>query len=90
MRHAVAWPENCCLCLVDTPGATLTAVADHLSEQIRWRGPVALEMSTCNEPAPRWDLSARKIIVRHELAADFAQLYREYAVKQKQVAQKHK
>jgi len=36
-------------------------------------------MTPCDEPA-HWDLSARKIIVCYELAADFGNLYTGYAV----------
>jgi hypothetical protein len=65
----------------------LEEVAEHLSGRYVWRRPIALEMTSCNEPAARWDLSLQKIIVCYELAADFAQLYRDYAATQP-VAQK--
>jgi hypothetical protein len=57
----------------------LEELANHLSERYVWRRPIGLEMTTCNEPAARWDLSLQKIVVCYELAADFAQLYRDYA-----------
>jgi hypothetical protein len=65
----------------------LETVADHLADRYVWRRPIGLEMMTCNEPAARWDISVQKIIVCYELAADFAQLYRDYGAKQP-VAQK--
>jgi len=58
----------------------LETLAEHLSDRFVWRGPIGLEMSPCGEPGARWDLSARKIIVCYELAVDFADLYRDYAV----------
>jgi hypothetical protein len=61
----------------------LENLAEHLSDRFAWRGPIALEMTSCNEPGARWDLSARKIFVCYELAADFADLYRDYAVEPK-------
>ena len=66
----------------------LEEVAEHLSDRYVWRRPVALEMTSCNEPAARWDLSLQKIIVCYELAADFARLYRDYARAQDPVANK--
>ena len=36
-------------------------------------------MKACDEPAARWELTERKIVVCYELAADFGQLYRGYA-----------
>jgi hypothetical protein len=61
----------------------LEKLAEHLSDRFVWRGPVALEMTSCGEPGARWDLSARRIIVCYELAAEFADLYRDYAVEPK-------
>jgi len=58
----------------------LETLADHLSNRFVWRRPISFEMTSCNEPSARTDLAARKIIVCYELAADFAELYRDYAV----------
>jgi hypothetical protein len=60
----------------------LEEVAEHLSNRYVWRRPIGLEMAACGEPAARWDLSLQKITVCYELAADFAQLYRDYAATQ--------
>jgi hypothetical protein len=57
----------------------LETVAEHLADHLAWPRPVGLEMRSCNEPAARWELTERKIVVCYELAADFAQLYRDYA-----------
>jgi hypothetical protein len=60
----------------------LETVADHLADRYVWRRPISLEMSTCNEPAAHWDLQTQKITVCYELAADFAQLFRDYSSEQ--------
>jgi hypothetical protein len=60
----------------------LETVADHLADRYVWRRPINLEMSTCNEPAAHWDLQTQKITVCYELAADFAQLFRDYSSEQ--------
>jgi hypothetical protein len=39
----------------------------------------ALEMQTCGFPNARWDLESHKLIMCYELAADFADLYRDYS-----------
>jgi hypothetical protein len=61
----------------------LETVAQHLSNRYVWRRPVALEMQPCDDPGARWDLSTQKITMCYELAADFAQLYRDYGGEQK-------
>ena len=61
----------------------LETFAEHISTRYALRGPIGIEMITCNEPGAHWDLSIRKIIVCYELAADFADLYRGYAVEPK-------
>jgi hypothetical protein len=57
----------------------LETVAEHLSERYVWRRPLALEMRSCGESAARWELTEQKIVVCYELAAEFAQLHRNYA-----------
>jgi hypothetical protein len=57
----------------------LETVAEYLADRFAWPRPVGLEMRVCNEPAARWEHMERKIIVCYELAAEFAQLYRDYA-----------
>jgi hypothetical protein len=68
----------------------LETVAEHLSDRFVWRRPINLEMTTCNEPAARWDLQTQKIVVCYELGADFAQLYRDYAFEQEDGARKRR
>ena len=36
-------------------------------------------MQTCGFPNARWDLESHKLIMCYELAADFADLYRDYS-----------
>jgi hypothetical protein len=66
----------------------LETVAEHLSDRYVWRRPISLEMSTCDEPAARWDLQTQTIVVCYELGADFAQLYRDYATDPKAATKK--
>jgi len=61
----------------------LETIAEYLSDRFVWRGAIGIEMTSCDEPGAHWDLSIRKIIVCYELAADFADLYRDYAVEPK-------
>jgi len=54
----------------------LETLAEHISDRFALRGPVGLEMLSCGEPNAHWDLTARKIFVCYELAAEFADLYK--------------
>jgi hypothetical protein len=57
----------------------LETVAEHASDEWVWRAPFTLEVQSCDEPGSRWDLPTRKLTLCYEMAADFAQLYRDYA-----------
>jgi hypothetical protein len=57
----------------------LEVIAAHLADRYAWPRPLALEMKACDEPAARWELTERKIVVCYELGADFSQLYRGYS-----------
>jgi hypothetical protein len=57
----------------------LETIADILSDRFVWRGPIELGMLSCGMPNAHWDLSARRIDICYELAADFAEMYRGYA-----------
>jgi len=61
----------------------LEELADHLSDRFVWRGPIAFEMVPCDSPNAEWNLPARKISVCYELAADFAEMYRDDTDRQK-------
>jgi hypothetical protein len=56
----------------------LEVVAAGASEELAWPVPFAMEMQTCGFPNARWDLSTHKLTLCYELAADFADLYRDY------------
>jgi hypothetical protein len=70
-RAAVAQRVNRSVQLLET-------VARHAAEDFAWPAPFALEMQTCGYPNARWDLQSHKLIMCYELAADFADLYRDY------------
>lgn len=57
----------------------LETVADQAAEEFVWRRPFTLEMQSCGMPGAQWDLARRKLTLCYEMAADFAQLYRQYA-----------
>ena len=54
----------------------LELFAEHISDRYVLRGPIGVEALECGEPNARWDLSARKIFICYELAAEFGDLYR--------------
>ena len=57
----------------------LETVAERASEEYVWRAPFAMEFRTCGRPWAGWNLPARRLTVCYELAADLAQLYRDYS-----------
>jgi hypothetical protein len=56
----------------------LETVADRVGDALVWPAPFTLEMQSCGFPNAQWMLEARKLTLCYELAADFADLYREY------------
>src|SRR5262249_10612419 len=58
----------------------LELIATYESERYVWRRPITLEMSPCGKPWAHWDLSAHKITICYEVAADFSDLYRGYGL----------
>jgi hypothetical protein len=71
-RAAVAQRVNRSIRLLET-------VAEHAADDFVWPAPFTLEMQTCGFPNARWDLQIHKLIMCYELAADFADLYRDYS-----------
>ena len=59
----------------------LQAVTERVANAYVWPVPFTLEMQSCGFPNARWDLSTHKLIVCYELAADFADLYRDYGAR---------
>lgn len=57
----------------------LETVAENASEKWIWRAPFTLEVQSCGEPGSHWNLPTRTLTLCYEMAADFAQLYRNYA-----------
>src|SRR5208282_3796848 len=56
----------------------LEIVADRLSDALVWPAPFSIEIQSCGFPNAQWVLDARKLTLCYELAADFADLYRDY------------
>ena len=57
----------------------LQTVAEHVADDFVWSKPFTLEMQSCGFPNARWDLATLKLTLCYELAAEFADLYRDYA-----------
>ena len=73
-RAAVAERVNRSIRLLET-------VAEHAADDFVWPAPFALEMQSCGVPNASWNLATHKLILCYELAADFADLYREYGAR---------
>ena len=58
----------------------LDGVAAQSSELVAWPAPFSLEMQTCGFINAKWDPATRKLTLCYELAADFAELYRDYGI----------
>ena len=57
----------------------LETLANHLSDRYAWPRPLSLEMKSCDgDPNAFWNMAARTITICYELAADFAELHRDY------------
>jgi hypothetical protein len=57
----------------------LEMVASYASDRYVWRRPLTLEMQSCGNTGAYWDLSAAKLTLCYEMAAEFGQLFRQYA-----------
>jgi hypothetical protein len=57
----------------------LETVAEHAADEFAWPAPFTLELQGCGFPNARWDLATHKLTLCYELAAEFADLYRDYA-----------
>jgi Putative metallopeptidase len=57
----------------------MEALANYAAERFVWRRPIRFEVKSCGEPNLAWDLSTQNIVVCHEMAQEFAQLYRGYS-----------
>ena len=56
----------------------LQTVTEHVADEFVWPMPFTLEMQSCDGPNARWDLATHKLTLCYELAAEFADLYRDY------------
>jgi hypothetical protein len=58
----------------------LETIANIESDLYVWRTPFTIEMEACGRQDAHWDLSAKKILICYEVAADFASLYGDYVI----------
>ena len=56
----------------------LEAVAERAEDELAWPAPFTLDMQSCGIINARWVVTTRKLTLCYELAADFAELYRDY------------
>ena len=56
----------------------LDVAAARLENELAWPMPFAMEMQTCGGFNTGWNEATRKLTLCYELAADFAELYRNY------------
>src|SRR5262249_36101904 len=63
----------------------LETVAQIHADQYVWRAPFTIEMQTCGVQNAHWDLTARKITICYEIAADFLSLYEDYVLRKDEV-----
>ncbi len=56
----------------------LEAVTERAEDNLAWPAPFALEMQSCGFINARWVVTTRKLTLCYELAADFAELYRDF------------
>lgn len=56
----------------------LETVAEHLEDDVAWPEPFTLEMRSCGFINAQWINPERKLLLCYELAADFAELYRDF------------
>jgi hypothetical protein len=57
----------------------LEVIAAHASNDYVWSAPLALAGQTCGESNAHWNHPTRTIVLCYEMAAEFAQLYRDYS-----------
>jgi hypothetical protein len=57
----------------------LETVAEVAADRWVWPHAFALEMQSCGEPDAHWRFTNRKLTLCYEMAAEFAELYRDYA-----------
>jgi hypothetical protein len=56
----------------------LETVAGHSADELAWPVPFTLEMQSCGDINARWNDETRKLTLCYELAADFAELGRDF------------
>jgi hypothetical protein len=56
----------------------LETIAEHAADQLVWRAPFTLEIESCGESDAQWQFRIHKLTLCYELAAEFAELYRDY------------
>jgi hypothetical protein len=61
----------------------LATLAEFIGERFAWPRPFVMEMQSCGEASAKWH--SRRLTLCYEMAQEFAELYRDYGDKLKQV-----
>jgi Putative metallopeptidase len=56
----------------------LETTAEHAGDQFSWSAPITLAAQSCGDPNAHWNHPSRTIVLCYEMAAEFAQLYRDF------------
>jgi hypothetical protein len=57
----------------------LETIADYAADKYAWTAPITLSAETCGTSDAHWTHSIRTVVLCYEMAAEFAQLYRDYS-----------
>jgi hypothetical protein len=57
----------------------LETVAQHMADKYVWSAPFTLRAQSCGESDAHWNHPTRTLVLCYEMAAEFCQLYRDYA-----------
>jgi hypothetical protein len=66
----------------------LEKLAAASSEEFVWKAPFTLEMKSCGESGANWNPFTRKVTLCYEMAAELADVYKQYGKMPKAVANK--
>jgi len=68
----------------------LEIVAERAAELFAWPAPLSMEMQSCGFNNASWNKPSRTITLCYELAADFAQLYRDFELARRRIIRSSK
>ena len=66
----------------------LEALAGAAAEEFAWKAPFTLEAKSCGESGANWNPFTRKVTLCYEMAAELADVYKQFGKMPKAVASK--